>query len=282
MDALETPAVLPFWSAPTSYLNFCEEDYALTRYIAEFINTLSSLSYVAYGIYGLSSNGKRPQSASRVASYCGLMGVGICSAGYHMTLKYHTQMLDELSMHLLATPILYRLLTLGAGPYYTKVVGVTLLVLFIIVMTTHMLMDEFLLHATTFGLAVYLIASRIWQIIPQRVPDSQIRKKLQTLTKFGCVNFLGGYFLWLVDEWACGLLTKMRHSVGMPVAFFLELHGWWHILTAIGGYIAVAIVDVLTSTSGEVVEDPIPSFAWPIPQALQILSGTARVKNHGK
>ncbi|PHH77560.1 hypothetical protein CDD80_492 [Ophiocordyceps camponoti-rufipedis] len=243
MDALETPAVLPFWSAPTSYLNFCEEDYALTRYIAEFINTLSSLSYVAYGIYGLSCSGKRPQSASRVTTYCGLMGVGICSAGYHMTLKYHTQMLDELSMHLLATPILYRLLTLGAGPYYTRVVRVALLVLFIIVMTTHMLMDEFLLHATTFGLAVYLIASRIWQIIPQRVPDPQIRKKLQTLTKFGCV-------------------------------------ARWHILTAIGGYIAVAIVDVLTS--GEVVEDPIPSFAWPIPQALQILSGTDRVKGHGK
>jgi hypothetical protein len=28
----------------------------------------------------------------RSISYLGLIGVGVCSAGYHMTLKYHTQM----------------------------------------------------------------------------------------------------------------------------------------------------------------------------------------------
>lgn len=78
----------------------------MTRYIAEFINTLSSLAYsqlcavhhiylltslVVYGIYGLASCDKFP-TAPRLIPYCGLMGVGICSGGYHMTLKYHTQM----------------------------------------------------------------------------------------------------------------------------------------------------------------------------------------------
>lgn len=35
----------PFWGEKTSYLNFCEEDYLVTRYVAEFINTLSSLIF---------------------------------------------------------------------------------------------------------------------------------------------------------------------------------------------------------------------------------------------
>ena len=47
---------------------------------------------VAYGIYGLAKTPPGGQTGPRLISYCGLIGVGICSAGYHMTLKYHTQM----------------------------------------------------------------------------------------------------------------------------------------------------------------------------------------------
>lgn len=50
-----------------------------------------TLLLVAYGLYGLLTSPKFP-TGPRLASYCGLIGVGICSAGYHMTLKYHTQM----------------------------------------------------------------------------------------------------------------------------------------------------------------------------------------------
>jgi dihydroceramidase len=48
----------------------------------------------------------------------------------------------------------------------------------------------------------------------------------------------------------------------------------WHILTAIGGYIGVAIVDLITS--GEVTEDPIDSFAWPIPFAARLVTGPTK------
>lgn len=47
---------------------------------------------VCYGIYGLVQLRQKPQAAFRSISYLGLIGVGVCSAGYHMTLKYHTQM----------------------------------------------------------------------------------------------------------------------------------------------------------------------------------------------
>ena len=47
---------------------------------------------VIYGIYGLSLFRRRDQSTARLVSYAGLIGVGVCSACYHMTLKYHAQM----------------------------------------------------------------------------------------------------------------------------------------------------------------------------------------------
>ncbi|KAH8122276.1 alkaline phytoceramidase [Trichoderma asperelloides] len=258
----------PFWGEATSYLKY---DYIITRYVAEFINTLSSLAFVAYGLYGLSRPSHNGQTRARLLSYSGLIGVGICSASYHMTLKYHTQMSDELSMHFLTTPMVYRLLTFKSSPQRTKLVAVLLTILFTVVMVTHMVMNEFLLHATTFGLAVYLIATRTLKLISLQVPDDRIRKNLRNIALFGCFNFAFGYFVWLLDGWLCSLLTSMKHSAGLPLAFFLELHGWWHIFTCIGGYVGVALVDAITS--GVVREDPIHHLAWPVPSAARLLSG---------
>ncbi|KAJ5580072.1 uncharacterized protein N7459_006057 [Penicillium hispanicum] len=249
--------------------NLLSQDYVITRFVAEFINTLSSFVFIAYGIYGLGRLRQKPQAGFRSISYLGLIGVGVCSAGYHMTLKYHTQMSDELSMHLLTTPLLYRILTFQASPQRTRLVGIVLLTLFTIVMVVHMVMDEFLLHAVSFGLAVYLIATRTLNIIPQQVPDPAVRKPLRNIAFFGCFCFLFGYFIWLVDDWACGFLTKARHTVGVPLAFVFEFHGWWHIFTAIGGYVAVAIVDQITS--GEVHKDPTRDLAWPLPLVARLI-----------
>jgi dihydroceramidase len=46
------------------------------------------------------------------------------------------------------------------------------------------------------------------------------------------------------------------------LAFLFELHGWWHVFTGIGGYVAVAIVDMITA--GEVHGDPTGEMAFPI------------------
>lgn len=88
-------------------------------------------------------------------------------------------------MHLLTTPIVYRLLTFKASPQRTKLVGTILLILFTTVMVTHMVMDEFLLHASTFGLSIYVIATRSLKIISQQVPDPAIKKTLRNISVSG-------------------------------------------------------------------------------------------------
>lgn len=68
-------------------------------------------------------------------------------------------------MHFLTTPLLYRLLTFQASPRYTRIVDVVLAIEFTTVMVIHMVMDEFLLHAVTFGIGVYVIATRSYSEI---------------------------------------------------------------------------------------------------------------------
>lgn len=88
-------------------------------------------------------------------------------------------------MHLLTTPIVYRLLTFKTSPQRTKLVGTILLILFTIVMVTHMVMDEFLLHASTFGLSIYVIGTRTLKVISQQVPDPAIKKTLRNISISG-------------------------------------------------------------------------------------------------
>lgn len=84
----------------------------MTRYIGEFVNTLTNLVYsmnapravhlsgsriliivVIYAIHGIRSlRQKKHVSTFRAIPYWGLMAVGICSAAFHGSLKYHTQM----------------------------------------------------------------------------------------------------------------------------------------------------------------------------------------------
>ncbi|THC96212.1 hypothetical protein EYZ11_004290 [Aspergillus tanneri] len=78
----------PFWGLPSSK----------AKYVAEFINTLTNLVYgrqrrVFYAIYGLYKLRQKSNTGFiRVLPYWGLMTVGVCSAIYHASLQYHTQM----------------------------------------------------------------------------------------------------------------------------------------------------------------------------------------------
>jgi dihydroceramidase len=88
-------------------------------------------------------------------------------------------------MHLLITPLLYRILTFKASLQRTYVVGTILSIVFTVVMVVHMVADEFLLHATSFGTEVYLVANRSMAIIRKSL-HTHTKEPLRSLAIFGC------------------------------------------------------------------------------------------------
>jgi dihydroceramidase len=93
-------------------------------------------------------------------------------------------------MHLLVTPLLYRIFTIQTSPQNTKLIGILFLTEFTVVMVVHMVMNEFLLHAVAFGLGVLLIATQTIKLVSQRVPDPFTRKKFRNIGLFGVCTFL--------------------------------------------------------------------------------------------
>ncbi|KAL3429843.1 ceramidase [Aspergillus tetrazonus] len=198
-----------FWGSPTSKANFCETDCAVSRYNAEFVNSLTNVVYSK-----LRRKASKHGNSLRTLPYTGLILVGLCSFGFHVSLKYHTQMMDDLSMHFPTTPVPHRVLTANSHRRDSVFKAIVLGSMLLLLVTFHMITDELILHYVDFNL---------------------------------------GYWLWLVDHWACGYLTRAREAIGLPWAFVLELHGWWHICTGIGAYIFIAVVDRLVS--GEYLSD---------------------------
>src|SRR5262245_58630668 len=83
------------WGIPTASIDWCEQNYAVTPWVAEFWNTISSLAMVVAGLAGLFL--RRFTWEIRVA-FGLLVLVGLGSIAFHGTLRFELQMLDELPM----------------------------------------------------------------------------------------------------------------------------------------------------------------------------------------
>ncbi|KAG9229964.1 ceramidase-domain-containing protein [Amylocarpus encephaloides] len=252
----------PFWGPPNSAANFCEEDYIITSYIAEFVNTLTNLTYIFYAYQGMRKNSNRPDALLRNLPYLGLASVGIGSGLFHSTLKNYTQWGDELSMLVATATVLHRLFTFDKSLAYTAVYGTIGTALMVAFITWHCITDELIMHSVVFAIMIAIVGVKTHSMIGARVTDPAVQRDVKSLSIWGGVIFIGGFGIWNIDNATCGILTTAKRTIGMPWSFVLELHGWWHVCTGVGAYIFIALVEYLTSE--EAGQSLGSRFAWPV------------------
>lgn len=86
------------WGNHTASIDWCEQNYVHTPYIAEFYNTLTNLPTILLGLWGCYGSFKGGLRRRYALGYLGLTGIGLGSLLFHATLKYEAQLLDELPM----------------------------------------------------------------------------------------------------------------------------------------------------------------------------------------
>lgn len=129
----------------------------------------------------------------------------------------------------------------------------------------HNFLGESSLHKMVFGSFIVCVFFRTQFLMRTKVTDQLALQKMRKLATVGSVAFVSGYALWLVDEIGCSQLRNARAYTGMPLGFFLELHGWyvsftpqknsmliflranhrWHLLTGVGVYCFLVFVEYL-------------------------------------
>ena len=60
--------------------------------------------------------------------------------------------------------------------------------------------------------------------------NARILKTMWTMIVTGLAIFLGGFFLWHLDNEYCSTLRIWRRRFGLPWGIILEGHGWWSVL----------------------------------------------------
>jgi dihydroceramidase len=56
----------------------------------------------------------------------------------------------------------------------------------------------------------------------------------------GCL--VAAYTVWDIDLEKCLELRRLKDRLGLPSSWLVGLHGWWHVLTALGASMCIRLI----------------------------------------
>ncbi|KAI8967726.1 ceramidase [Mycotypha africana] len=207
-----------YWGAVTSSVDWCEENYAHSYYIAEFWNTISSLAMVVLGLLGVALH-HRSLGWKLSISYLLIVVVGIGSVLFHATLQFEHQMWDEVPMVWTACYLLWVLL--GEHGDYGKRknsygIGILLYCAFATYVTSmNKGTTQFFMFQTSFGFVMWSDLYLVYQLYKKARPETL------KLFQQGTVFLIFAITVWLIDSNLCFVYQYLPNP---------QLHAWWHVL----------------------------------------------------
>jgi dihydroceramidase len=203
--------------------------------IAEFWNATTNVPFVSLGLYSIYRGFKIHLPFRFQLCYIFLCIIGIGSFFFHATLKYEFQILDEFPMLLLAGQAIFSLIAHSMVPPVMKVItGAIIYSIILLSMFVYHVLNVAVLFQIIFGLHMVLtvvMSLRIYLKAPKPRNNGVSLGRSMLLALFYSA---GAFVLWLIDRHVCENLRYARNLIGSPWSSFLQLHAWWHLLTALG------------------------------------------------
>ena len=227
----EGDAAKGWWGEKTANTNWCEADYAVTPYIAEFGNSLSSLAIVGNGVYGIFRHWGTTETRYFWAYFIFIV-VGVGSALFHGTLRREFQLLDELPM-IWGNGIFIYVVKRMRDPFnapsrigLASAIAIATAAASIIVALFDQ--EDQTLFLLAYGGGV------CWLMYESRKLNNSLNSHGQVLLMETAILFyIGGFFLWLCDRNFCDNIV-----VGVRVRS-MYLHCFWHLGAGTGTFFCV-------------------------------------------
>ena len=225
-----------FWGIPTSTIDWCEENYVVSPYVADALNTVTNTGFIALALFAIVQCVRNRLEQRLILTACGFLLVGIGSWLFHMTLQYKYQLLDELPM-LYATCIpFWSVFSESRDRRGAFFVGLSLFLVVALLTGIYLWFQDPTIHQVAYAFLNILLLTRSFFLSRQYVKDQESLRQLNTTMGMGVVIFVLGFVLWNMDVHFCDYVRATRRGWGMPYGFILEGHGWWHLLTGLGVY----------------------------------------------
>ncbi|GMM57512.1 alkaline dihydroceramidase [Maudiozyma humilis] len=247
-----------FWGNTTAIIDWCEENYVVSHYIAEWSNTLTNFMFIlvaSYFTYGSIRN-KLEKRFIIIGFFFALVGFG--SWLFHMTLKFRFQLLDELPMVYATSTPAWSLFceldwnTLRATHKPASKRKEWFFGILVVSFTTgltwfYLAFEAPIIFQVLYGfltcLVVAISSSFAYFLVPR---NKLVKRNLYTTMGLGIVIFLFGFISWQLDIHMCSFWRHLRRTyLLLPLGTLVELHGWWHILTGMGVYTYIVFLQYL-------------------------------------
>lgn len=236
-----------FWGDITSSVDWCEENYAHSPYIAETYNSLSSLVLCFCGIYGIIVHYKY-LNAPFLFLYLATVVIGLGSFAFHASLLRESQALDEVPMLYSALSFDFILLSSLYNPtkFYSNLLAIAMICYAIISTLLVTLLTgnaQFYTFHITFGLAAHP-GTYLFYLLSLKSKNPM----LPSLYRKGLLSILSAVACWFIDLLLCKYVNAGSNSM---LPFNPQFHAIWHVGAAICLYYysMILIVDWIDSSS---------------------------------
>jgi dihydroceramidase len=228
-----------YWSPSTSSIDWCERNYVVTYYIAEFWNCLSSLTMcIVAGILFIRGLYNRLERRYIYLSLSfGIVGLG--SAYFHGTLTHWGQMADELPMvysMIIWWYILFHMnrstMTRRSKYDWTIVLGVFYALFWTYI---HNLQTFVIIFQGHFTLMVIGGIARLIYLYRQICYRTN---EIYYLILFYTSLLLLASICWILDQYLC-------EQINIYFKFNPQLHAWWHVVCAIDSHMGIVIIETM-------------------------------------
>lgn len=236
------PTVLPplhqvdgWWGPPTSTIDWCEDNYEISYYVAEFWNTISNLAMIVPACYGIWSVRKEALETRFYIIHSLFLLVGIGSSLFHMTLQHSMQVLDEVPMIWGSCYMVYTMHMVSCEPGEVSLsMAIFMMTYSITFLVVYLTVPFPLIFQAMYGTLVFgLIFQAVFKL---RVLRNPAASKLY-LASF--LFYLTGFILWNLDNHICPTLQAVRARLPPFLTPLVQLHMWWHLLAGYGSYLNI-------------------------------------------
>ncbi|KAJ4394319.1 alkaline ceramidase ydc1 [Gnomoniopsis smithogilvyi] len=236
------------WGTQTATLDWCEQNYDITPYIAEFFNTTTNLIFMYLGALGIRDCLRYEAGKVYLLAFTGYIIVGLGSMAFHASLKYSMQLADELPMIYTTCVMAYATFAYRGSTSTRILVGLGLVALATWITAYYLTSMDPVFHQVAYGALtcalvfrnMYVMEAHLRPALERRTGSKahsdQIMKQMWHFSLTGIALFLVGFMIWVFDNTFCDFLRATRESILLPWAALLEAHGWWHVFTGLGAY----------------------------------------------
>ncbi|KAF8585646.1 alkaline phytoceramidase [Ramaria rubella] len=239
-----------FWTSKAGSMDFCEENYLHSPYIAETTNTLSNLTYIISALYGIWNCRNEALPIRFILCNVSLLSVGLGSASYHGTLRHWAQAFDEIPMLYAVGFVTYTVFeTAWALPVEQPsiLLPAAMVALAGVWTTAYVYLQSAVFHEISF--AVLLLFTTVCVLFllqsPRLASNPILLSQIRLLFYQGAAVFVSGFLVWNLDNRFCIALRMWRIDIGWPATWLAQGHAFWHMATGMGAYRMIVASELL-------------------------------------